>query len=97
MRRHFEACVFSYLAAELRSGAIAVAGSESYANFTAQLLTDAECAPLIDAYCAEAGLPADAAAATALLREQIETVAATVDTGYPGNADLVRDRVGSTG
>ncbi|WP_304412560.1 DUF4158 domain-containing protein [Micromonospora sp. CNB394] len=63
VRRHFEACVFFYLAAELRSGDIAVVGSESYANFPAQLLTEAECAPLVDAYCAEAGLPADAAAA----------------------------------
>jgi hypothetical protein len=91
VRRHFEACVFSYLAAELRSGDIAVVGSESYANFAAQLLSDAECASLIDAYCAEAGLPAGAAAATGLLREQLETVAAAVDAGYPGNADLVID------
>ncbi|MFE3454053.1 hypothetical protein ACFXJ8_34525 [Nonomuraea sp. NPDC059194] len=28
-RRHLEVCVFSYLAAELRSGDIAVAGSDS--------------------------------------------------------------------
>ncbi|MEU7984639.1 hypothetical protein AB0B56_07245 [Streptosporangium canum] len=30
VRRHLEVCVFSYLAAELRSGDIAVAGSDSY-------------------------------------------------------------------
>lgn len=39
VRRLFEACVFSYLTAELRSGDIAVAGSESYANLHEQLLT----------------------------------------------------------
>jgi hypothetical protein len=38
-RRHLEVCVFSYLAAELRSGDIAVAGSDSYANLHAQLMT----------------------------------------------------------
>lgn len=32
VRRHLEVCVFSHLAAELRSGDIAVAGSDSYAN-----------------------------------------------------------------
>jgi hypothetical protein len=89
VRRHFEACVFSYLAAELRSGDIAVAGSEQYANFTAQLLSEDECAPLIGAYCAQAGLPAHAAAAVAELRGRLEATAATVDTGYPSNADLV--------
>jgi hypothetical protein len=39
--------VFSYLAAELRSGDIAVAASESYANLHEQLLTWEECQPLL--------------------------------------------------
>ncbi|WP_235965573.1 DUF4158 domain-containing protein [Micromonospora rubida] len=68
VRRHFEACVFSYLASELRSGDMAVVGSESYANFTDQLLSPAECEPLMAEYCREAGLPPDAASATAELR-----------------------------
>ncbi len=38
-RRHLEVCVFSHLAAELRSGDIAVAGSDSYANLHAQLMS----------------------------------------------------------
>ena len=37
--RHLEVCVFSHLAAELRSGDIAVVGSDSYANLHAQLMT----------------------------------------------------------
>ncbi|MGH3901581.1 MAG: hypothetical protein ACRDTA_25675 [Pseudonocardiaceae bacterium] len=45
-RRHLEVCVFSYLAAELRSGDIAVVGSDSYANLHAQLMTWDECLPL---------------------------------------------------
>ncbi len=89
VRRHFEACVFTYLAAELRCGDIAVAGSSSYADFTEQLLSWAECEPLIGAYCAEAGIPADAEAACAALRDKLDTLAARVDAGYPDNADLV--------
>ena len=37
-RRHFEACVFTYLAEQLRTGDIAVKGSEAYANWAAKLL-----------------------------------------------------------
>lgn len=53
-RRHLEVCVFSYLAAELRSGDIAVAGSDSYANLHAQLMTCDECQPLAADFCAQA-------------------------------------------
>lgn len=89
VRRHFEACVFTYLAAEVRTGDMAVVGSESYANFTGQLLSPQECEPLIGAYCAEAGLPADAAGAVTALRARLERTAVAVDEGYPGNTDLV--------
>jgi hypothetical protein len=37
-RRHFEVCVFTHLAAELRSGDLAIAGADSYADYRAQLL-----------------------------------------------------------
>ncbi|MFI6517658.1 hypothetical protein ACIBF1_19030 [Spirillospora sp. NPDC050679] len=43
VRRHLEVCVFTYLAAELRSGDIAVAGSDSYANLHDQLMSWEEC------------------------------------------------------
>ena len=51
VRRHLEVCVFSYLAAELRSGDIAVAGSDSYANLHDQLMSWEECRPLVEAFC----------------------------------------------
>jgi Domain of unknown function (DUF4158) len=59
-RRHFEACVLSYLAEELRTGDIAVRGSQTYANWAAQLLSWDDCEPLLGEFCAEAGLPATA-------------------------------------
>jgi hypothetical protein len=52
VRRHLEVCVLSYLAAELRSGDIAVAGSDSYANLHDQLMSWEECRPLAVAFCA---------------------------------------------
>lgn len=89
LRRHLEVCVFSCLAAELRSGDIAVAGSDSYANLHDQLMSWDECRPLVDAFCAQAGIPSDPAALTAHYRSLLAEAAARVDAGYPSNTDLV--------
>jgi hypothetical protein len=67
-RRHFEACTFTYLAEELRTGDIAVRGSQAYANWSAQLLGWEECNGLLSEFCAETGLPSDAPAFTEALR-----------------------------
>jgi TnpA family transposase len=90
-RRHLEVCVFSHLAAELRSGDIAVVGSDSYANLHSQLMTWDECAPLAAQFCAQAGIPADAAQLVAFYRKKLTETAAAVDAGYPVNTDLVLD------
>jgi TnpA family transposase len=92
-RRHFEACVFTYLAEELRTGDIAVAGSQAYANWAGQLLAWEECEGLLGEFCAEAGLPTTAAAFTEGLRSRLTTKAAEVDAGYPTNTGLVIDAV----
>ncbi|WP_328591774.1 transposase [Candidatus Frankia alpina] len=90
-RRHFEVCVFTYLAAELRSGDIAVARSNSYANLHAQLMPWAVCEPLVAGYCAQAGIPDTAAGFVAWMRAELTRTATAVDAGYPANADLVID------
>ncbi|MDR7304480.1 Tn3 family transposase [Haloactinomyces albus] len=90
-RRHLEICVFSYLAAELRSGDIAVAGSDSYANLHAQLMSWDECAPLAADFCAQAGIPTEATELVAHYRHELTRTAAAVDAGYPANTDLVLD------
>jgi hypothetical protein len=93
-RRHFEACVFTYLAQELRTGDVAVRGSEAYANWAAKLLGWEECEPMLDEFCAEAGLPAAATELVKSVRAQLTAKAAGVDAGYPNNADLVIDDQG---
>ena len=47
--------MLTYLAEELRTGDIAVVGAQAYANWTGQLLTPAECAALLPAFCTEIG------------------------------------------
>jgi Tn3 transposase DDE domain-containing protein len=89
VRRHLEVCVFSYRASELWSGDIAMAGSDSYANLHDQLMSWKECEPLVESFCAQAGIPTEASALTGHYRDKLTTIAAAVDAGYPGNADLV--------
>jgi TnpA family transposase len=93
-RRHFEACVFTYLAEALRTGDVAVKGSEAYANWAAKLLSWEECEPLLEEFCAEAGLPTTAEGFVCQVRSKLIAKAAEVDAGYPKNADLVIDDQG---
>lgn len=51
MRLNFEICIFSYVAAELKSGDICVFKSEAYADYREQLLSWNDCQPLVEAYC----------------------------------------------
>jgi len=92
-RRHFEACVFTYLANELRTGDIAVGGSQAYANWAAQLLPREDCEVLLGEFCAEADLPTSAQAFCDALRCRLTEQAAAVDAAYPENTDLVIDEM----
>jgi len=96
-RRHFETCAFTYLAGELRTGDIAVRGSDAYANWSAQLLAWEDCEGLLGEFCAETGLPSSAVAFTEALRATLTHRAAAVDAGYPDNADLVIDEATGSG
>jgi TnpA family transposase len=88
-RRQLEVCVFSQLATELRSGDVAVAGSDSYSNLNSQLMSWDECAPLAARFCEQAGIPTEAADLVAYYKAQLTRTATEVDAGYPANTDLV--------
>lgn len=89
VRRHFEACIFYYLAAELRSGDICVVGSEDYADYREQLLPWSECLPLVDQYCENLGFPNNASEFTLTLKSWLTDTAAAVDAGYPNNHQFI--------
>jgi len=48
IRQHLETCVFSYVAEELKTGDLCVAGSEQYADYRDQLLSLEECEPKLE-------------------------------------------------
>jgi len=93
-RKLFEVCVFSSLAQELKSGDIAVIGSEGYGDYRDGLLEWRDCEPLIEEYCAEAELPATAAEFVARLKDELSIVAEEIDKSYPKNSALSIDEAG---
>ena len=93
-RRHLEACVLTYLAEELRTGDIAVAGGQVYGNWADQLLSPQECARLLPGFCAEVGIPADGAGFRADLEAKLRHHAGECDAGFPDNTDLSIDGKG---
>jgi hypothetical protein len=56
VRKHFEAMVFTHLAEELRTGDVAVAGSEEYAGWSEQLLAWEDVQEKLADHLVEAGL-----------------------------------------
>jgi TnpA family transposase len=87
-RRHFEVCVFSHLAAALKAGDVAVAGSDTYADYREQFLPWAACETQVGAYCQELGFPATGADFVAQLRAWLATTAEDVDAGFPANGQV---------
>ncbi|MEU0632244.1 Tn3 family transposase, partial [Streptomyces sp. NPDC005989] len=98
VRRHFEAMVFYYLADELRTGDVAVIGSEEYADWSEQLLPWEQVEAKLPEYLAEVGLaasgeqvPFDGRALVAQLRGRLSAAAAAADGEYPDNDELFID------
>jgi TnpA family transposase len=93
-RQHFEVCVFSALAAEIKSGDVSIQGSEAYADYRDQLLPWEECKPLVADYCGQLGFPDDPQAFVSNLREWLTQTAAEVDAGFLDNKALGVDESG---
>lgn len=87
-RKHFEVCVFSQLMVELKSGDIAIEGSEEYADYRDQLLDWAECQPQVEEYCREVELPATATEFVNNLKDELSLTADKIDRTFPKNAAL---------
>ncbi|MFE2145939.1 hypothetical protein ACFXA3_30135 [Streptomyces sp. NPDC059456] len=102
--KHFEAMVCAALAEELRTGDVAVAGSEEYADRSEQLLPWEDIGTKPGHYVVEVGLaePGEATAYDAAtfrrrLEDELTAAAATADAGYPDNEGLVLDPVRGDG
>jgi len=88
VRQQLEVCIFVCLANELRSGDVAVEGTNTYPDTRAQLLPWAECAPLVAVWAADLGVPPTASAFVDDLRQRLTTAAALVDQQFPEQDQL---------
>jgi hypothetical protein len=88
-RRHFEVCVFAALATALKTGDVAVDGSDAYADYRQQLLPWSVCEPQAPDYCRAVELPSDAAAFVEQLRQWLATTAQRVDAALPSSGQVV--------
>jgi hypothetical protein len=77
-RRHFEVCVFAAPAATLKSGDVAVDGSDAYADYREQLLLWAQCEPQVVEYCNQVGLATTAAEFVQQLKSWLSNTATRV-------------------
>jgi len=94
-RRALEVCVFVHLASALEVGDLYVEGAEAFADYRAQLLPWDECEARLPAYCAALGISSCGEDFAAALKAELAALAATVDAGFPGNAELSLDADGT--
>jgi TnpA family transposase len=87
-RRHLEACIFSCLAQELKTGDLSVEGSDEYADYREQLLPWEECEPLVAEHCRELGLEPRPEGFVGQLKQKLSETAREVDRLYPENASV---------
>ncbi|MEH7754733.1 Tn3 family transposase [Bacillus toyonensis] len=88
-RKRLEICIFSYLASELKTGDVSVQGSEKYADYRKQLLSWEECEPLVKEYCKELNFPSSPTQFVKQLKQNLTSVANTVDLNYPNNGQVM--------
>ncbi len=86
-RRHFEACVFSQLMWDLKSGDLYVEGSDHYADYREQLISWSRYQQEIADYGKLVELPIDGKAFVAHVRAWLEERARQTDASFP-NADV---------
>jgi len=92
-RRHFEACLFSQLVWDLKSGDLAIVGSGAFADYREQLISLAEYGAQVAAYGYMVNLPVEGTPFIALLQANLDAQARATDASFPKN-DAVRIEAG---
>lgn len=87
-RRPFEACVFSQLREELKSGDLCILGSDQFSDYRDQLLSWEEYHRDVADYGKQVGLPIEGAAFVAHMKTRLTEEVQATDQAFPDNADL---------
>jgi hypothetical protein len=78
-RRHLEVCICAQIAADLKSGDLAVPYSQEFADLREQLLPWEECATLVEDFCQQLQIPTTGAAFVQHLQDDLAHLAQQVD------------------
>ncbi len=87
-RPAFECCAFSELAWALKSGDCYVVGSDQYADYRTQLISEDEYHANVATYGEQVGIAVDPTALVAQLRGRLAHQASLTDAGFPQNSWL---------
>ena len=87
-RKYLELCVFSCAMAELKSADLCIAGSEQFSDYRDQLVTWEEYAQLVEPYCQQVGIAADATQFVHDLQTQLSQAILIADAAFPTNTSL---------
>jgi TnpA family transposase len=90
-RRALEVCIFTHIAQALQQGDLYVVGTQTHADYRAQLLPLATCQVRLADYCQALGLPDSGRALVATLRDQLTHRAQSLDAHFPDNTELTID------
>lgn len=93
-RKHFEICVFSYIASEFKTGDLCIELSEEYVDYRKQLLPWSECKSMLNEYCSEMNLPNNPKEFVESLKNQLDQKSRDIDKNYPDNSEIVIDTNG---
>jgi TnpA family transposase len=88
-KRYFELCLFSQIWLELKSGDLYVAGSETFSDYRAQLISWDDYEHGVEEYGEQVGFPVEGKAFVQTLREWLAALATATDASFPDN-DSVR-------
>src|SRR5699024_6325211 len=91
-RRHFEVCVFSRVALELKAGDLYIAGSEKYADYRKQLITWEEYEEKQTAFCHQVNLPASGYAFRRKTQQALQQVSRETDQAIPKHEQVKIDK-----
>jgi TnpA family transposase len=83
--RYFELCVFTQVMNELKSGDLAIAGADKFADYRIGLLTNEEFERERAAYGKQVGLPVEGTAFVSAMRVALFEAAKYADSSFPGN------------
>lgn len=87
-RKHFEACVFSQLLRELKSGDICIEGSLEYADYRSQLISNEEFNQTLGEFGEQVGLPTEPNTFVAHMKGWLSELALTTDLTFATNDAL---------